>query len=197
MTTAATRLMTAEEFYDWVHLPENRDRHFELDQGKVVEVARPGERHGVVCANASWVLSNYVRQRRQGYVCANDTGVIWQRDPDSVRGPDLLFYADSRPFDELNPKYSEDPPQLAVEVLSPTDRMTKVTRRISQFLDWGVALVWLIDPEERTVTVFRSDRKPSVLEETQELTGDGVLTDFRCAVADFFFSPEPAKPAAG
>jgi Uma2 family endonuclease len=105
-----------------------------------------------------------------------------------VKGPDVAFYASSRRFDELHPKYSEEVPTLVVEVLSPTDRVNKVFRRLNQFLKWGVALVWLVDPEERTVTVFRMDRAPELLESGQELTGDGALADFRCLVADVFYT---------
>src|SRR5262249_31137378 len=154
--------------------PENRDRHFEFERGRVVEVSRPGELHGVVCGNVVWVLNSYVRQRRKGYVCGNDMGIIWGRDPDVVRGPDGGFYDVAPRLEALNPKYSEEVPHLAVEVLSPTDRITSATRRVTQFLKWGVPLVWLLDPEERTVTVFRPDRPPEVIEADQELTGDGV-----------------------
>jgi Uma2 family endonuclease len=73
--------------------------------------------------------------------------------------------------------------------------MTKVNRRITRFLGWGTALVWLVDPQERTVTVYRQDRAPEVREADQELTGDDVLPDFRCPVADFFYMPgEEALP---
>jgi Uma2 family endonuclease len=190
MTTLPAQLMTASDFWDWVHRPENRDRHFELERGKVVEVSRPGEVHGVVCLNAGWVLGGYIRQRRKGYLCANDTGIMWESDPDTVKGPDIFFYDKNRSFGELNPKWTEDIPTLAVEVQSPNDRMSKINRRISQFLDWGVVLVWLVDPEDRTITVYRRDRRPEVLEENEELTGDGAVPDFRCRVADFFFMPE-------
>ncbi len=187
MTTIPTTLMTASEFWDWVHRPENRDRHFELERGKVVEVSRPGVLHGVVCVEAGFVLSTYIRKQRKGYACANDTGIIWESDPDTVKGPDLFFYDKNLSFTELNPKWTEEVPTLVIEVLSPNDRMTKVMRRISQFLKWGVPLVWLVDPEEHTVTIYRRDRPPEVLESDQELTGGDVLPDFRCPVADLFF----------
>src|SRR5947199_9538843 len=93
MSTAATnRRMSADEFFAWCNRPENRDRHFELDRGEVVEVSRPGERHGFVCLNVGAILRNYAYQRRKGYACSNDTGLILGRDPDTVRGPDLVFY---------------------------------------------------------------------------------------------------------
>lgn len=193
MTTIPTTLMNASEFWDWVHRPENRDRNFELERGKVVEVSRPGELHGVVCANVMWLLGGYIRQRRKGYVCGNDTGVIWEWDPDTVKGPDVLFYDIKRSFDELNPKWTEEVPALVVEVRSPNDRMSKINRRISHFLTWGVPLVWLVDPEDKTVTIYWRDRPHEVLEADQELTGDGILTNFRCRVADLFFMPDEAN----
>jgi Uma2 family endonuclease len=182
--------MTAEEFYEWCNRPENGGKHYELERGEVVEMARPGERHCFVSGNVARILGNFTFQRRKGYVCSNDPGIIWERNPDTVRGPDVVLYDRPRRYEELNPKFAEDPPTLAVEVLSPNDRMSKVNRRISQFLAWGVALVWLVDPEDKAVTVYRADKAPQVLDADQELTGDGVLPDFRCRVADFFFMPE-------
>src|SRR5207248_10774132 len=101
MSTASAKLMTAEEFYDFCHRPENRDRHFELDQGEVVEVSRPGEQHGYVCGNFARILGNFTFQRRKGYVCSNDTGVVWQRSPDSVKGPDAVVFDENRHLDEV------------------------------------------------------------------------------------------------
>ena len=196
MTTIPTTMMTASEFWDWVHHPENRDRHFELERGKVVEVSRPGELHGVVCLNAGFILSTYIRQRRKGYACANDTGIIWECDPDTVKGPDLFFYDINRTFADLNPKWTEDVPTLVIEVLSPNDRLTKVNRRITRFIKWGVPLVWLIDPEEQTVTIYRPDGVPEVLERDEELTGGNLLADFRCQVADFFYLPTEGNGGA-
>src|SRR5205809_7533279 len=120
--TPKTELMTADEFFDWCHRPENEARQWELERGKVVEASRPSERHCAACANVTRLLGNYVWQRRKGYVCGNDTGVVWERGPDTVRGADIILYDRSAKFEEMNPKYSEEVPTLAVEVLSPTDR---------------------------------------------------------------------------
>jgi Uma2 family endonuclease len=195
MTTTATALMTAEQFFDWVHRPENAGKHFELERGRAVEVPRPGELHGATCHNVDFVLGLYIRQRDQGCVFVNDTGVIWERDPDTVRGPDVFYYSESKDFFELNPKYTEHVPTLVVEVLSPNDRMGKVNASIAEFLRWGVSLVWLVDPEDRTVTVYRPDRAHTIYQADQELTGDEVLPDFRCRVADFFYMPGKKKMA--
>src|SRR5205823_3485740 len=90
---------------------------------------------------------------------------------------------------ELPPKYAEIPPRVAVEVLSPGDRADQITHKITDYLRNGVGLVWLIDPKARTVTVYRPDKGPQVYTESDELTGDEILSGFRCRVADFFYLP--------
>jgi Uma2 family endonuclease len=153
-----------------------------------VEVSRPSERHCQICSNVDFQLGLYIRQRDRGRCLTNDPGIILERNPDTVRGPDLAFFDDVRPYRELNPKFTEGVPLLAVEVLSPTDRIGKVTRRIKEFLQSGIQMVWLIDPDACDVTVYRKGKDPEVFDEGQELTGEDVLPEFKCRVADFFFS---------
>ena len=197
-TPPTTQRMTAEEFADWVQLPENLNKWFELVRGEVIELPPPLKIHGVVCVNVAYELSGYVRRRRKGYVTGNDSGVILERQPDTVRGPDVALYEDASKFADLHSEYVEVPPRLAVEVLSPDDKAKHVTRKITDYLKNGIDLVWLIDPEARTVTVYRRDRGQYLVEESGELTGDDVLPDFRCKVADFFYLPvevpQPGSP---
>jgi Uma2 family endonuclease len=186
MASVLTKLMTAEEFYDFVHRPENRDRHFELEEGEVVEVSRPGERHGVVCSNGNAILWMYTRQRKKGYVCANDTGLVLEREPDTVRGPDIALYLESRKLKDLEIKWPKRLPKLIVEVLSPNDRQGPMQKRINKFLEKGVAMAWLVDPEAETLTIFLPNRQPIVLEGDEEISGLKALPDFCCKVSDFF-----------
>ncbi len=190
-----TRRMTAEEFCDFVHRPENANRWFELVRGEVIELPPPRKTHGYVCHNVGRLLGNYTFERGEFYVTGNDTGVILQRGPDTVRGPDVAVYNDARTFAELHPKYGEVAPLLAVEVLSPDDRMGKVMRKVKDYLNGGVALVWVIDPETRNVTVHRSGQELRIIEEQEEITGEELLPDFRCRVADFFRLPGEKPPA--
>jgi len=196
-TVTAAEPMTAEEFADWVQRPENANRWFELFRGEGIELPAPTRPHGVVCSNIVWILGCYVRQRQFGYVASNDSGVILEREPDTVRGPDVALYEDATSFEELHPKYGEVPPLLAVEVLSPSDRANRVLRKITDYLTHGVQLVWLVDPEDRNVSVHAPNRTPLRLKQEAELTGDGVLAGFRCRVADLFAIPGgPGAPAA-
>ena len=184
-----TRLMTAEEFCDWVHRPENTDRSFELVRGEVIELPPPMKRHGVVTGNLARLIGNYLFQRRKGYLTSNDSGVILEHDPDTVRGPDVAVYEDAQTWAELHPKYGEVPPLLAVEVLSPTDKVNKVNRKIADYLRAGVGLVWFADPEEQTLTVYRRGHEPRLHEASETVTGEEVLPGLTLKVADCFFMP--------
>jgi Uma2 family endonuclease len=192
----ATRLMTADEFYDFVHRPENSNRWFELDRGEVIELPPPTKPHGFLCIRVGSKLDAYAAQRKKGYVTSNDSGVIVEREPDTVRGPDIAFYEDAATFDELHPKYGEVPPRLAVEVLSPDDRFVRVMRKIMEFLKSGVGMVWIIDPGYRTVTVYRADKPPTTFGEDQEVTGEDILPGLRIAVSELFRLPgeQPNPP---
>jgi Uma2 family endonuclease len=194
MATVSTKAMTAEEFYEWAHRPENRDRFFELERGEVVEMSRPGKRHGLICGNVTGILRNYAVARRRGYVCSNDTGVVVERGPDTVRGPDVLFFEDAEHADEVEEKYGETPPLLAVEVLSPNDTHPKIAGRVREQLRFGTRLVWVLDPDAGNVMIYQSGRQTGVVEEKiagpgEDLTGEDVLPDFRCRVAELFNLP--------
>jgi Uma2 family endonuclease len=201
-TTATTPAkMTAEEFFDWANRPENGGKRYELERGEVVEMPSPGVRHGTVCWILGGIIWQYLSRWGAGHATTNDAGLIVQRKPDTVRGPDLMVFLDAKRYDDLEVKYAERVPTLVIEVLSPEDRAGKTNRRIEQYIRRGVPLVWLVDPEDRIVTVYRPDELHKTLDETDELTGNGVLPDFSCRVADLFAlpgspPPTPAPPPA-
>jgi Uma2 family endonuclease len=189
MATVATKAMSADEFYQWAIRDGNRDKLYELDEGRIVEVPPAGEYHGVLCAYIVYLLWQYVFKRGKGYVCSNDTGLLIKRRPGTVRGPDIMLFDESRLLKKLSRKFAERIPKLVVEVLSPSDQMTKMARRVSQFLKRGVPLVWVVDPEEHAVTVYRPGKAHKVVRETEEITGEDVLPGLRYRVADLFQFP--------
>jgi Uma2 family endonuclease len=193
MATVGRKLITAEEFYEWANRPENRDRYCELERGEVVEMSRPGRRHGLVCANVVGILRNYVIQRKKGYVCSNDTGVVVERNPDTVRGPDVMLFEDAATADQVDEKYGEKPPVLAVEVLSPNDTTGKLMRRVREQFRFGTKLLWALDPDARNVIVFQPGKDDRVAEESEDLTCEDILPAFRCRVAEFFELPGTAS----
>ncbi len=189
MATVASKLMTADEFFDWVHTAENDGRFFELEHGDVIEGPPPGKLHGFVCANISCILWIYARQRKKGYVCSNDSGIVVERDPDTVRGIDVTFYEDAKTAADMERKYAAEPPVLAVEVVSPNDRTNRTLRRVTELLKMGVKQVWVVDPQARDVSICRMGQDPEILEFEQELVATDVLPGFRCHVSEFFELP--------
>jgi Uma2 family endonuclease len=181
--------MTAEEFYEWANRPENQGTLYELVQGEPVAMPTPSELHGVVCFLIAHLLGKYIFQRGKGYICTNDTGLLVERDPDTLRGPDIMLFDELRRLEELSRQFAVAIPRLVVEVLSPSDRLGRVNRRINQYLKRGVPLVWLVDPEVRNITIYRPGKDLYTVEETEDLTGDEILPDFRCRAAEFFALP--------
>lgn len=188
-----TKLMSAAEFAVFVHRPENTDKWFELVRGEVIELPPPYKRHGFVCVNIGRILGNYTFQVGHGYLTGNDSGVLLERDPDTVRGPDVAFDEDAQHYEELHPKYGEAPPILAVEVLSPSDTFKRVSAKIADYLRTGVKVVWLVDPEERTLTVYRPGGHYTAFTEGQEVVGDPELPGFRCVVGELFKTAGDAR----
>lgn len=187
-----TSLMTADEFAEFVMRPENQNRSFELDRGRIVDMPRPGARHGLVCANTSFLLGSFARQRGRGLVFSNDAGVIVESDPDTVFGPDVFFFDEMARYEDLTRKWEDRPPTLVVEVLSPNDRSSKMNRRVGRFLAMGVPLVWVLDPEDSTLTVYQAHRPLVVLDAADEVTGLEFIGDLKMKVADFFATPGSA-----
>jgi len=183
------KLMTVDEFWDFVNSPENAERQFELHRGEVMEMSRPKKPHGIVCSRIATQLQNYADRVGRGYVLSNDTGVVLEEMPGTVVGPDVAYCVDANTYDEVEPKWAESPPILVVEVLSPDDKVSKVNEKIAVYLRARVKVVWLADPELKTVTVYRSTHHHFVLKVADELTGGDELPGFSCRVAEFFQLP--------
>ncbi len=186
-------LMTADEFYEFVHRPENQNRLFELDRGRIEEMSRPGIRHGVVCANVSRVIGNFTFARNRGVVISNDAGLIVEQDPDTVFGPDIFLYDENIDYADLPIRWEDRPPMLVVEVLSPHDRTSKMNRRVGRFLAMGVPLVWVLDPEDSTLTVHQAHRSLIVLDAGDEATGFEFIPDLKLKVSEFFATSNGVK----
>jgi Uma2 family endonuclease len=196
-TTALPKKLTAEEFYDWANRPENIDRNLELDCGEVTEVPPPIRGHGFYCWLVIKLLTEYVTRRGTGHLLTNDTGIIVGRDPDILRGADVMVFLRSTTMADFQGKYVEDIPDLIVEIVSPSDKPKQLNRRVDQYLRRGIPLVWMIYPDQRIVYVHRPTEFNKVLDESDELTGNGVLPEFSCRVADLFALPgQPPTPSS-
>ena len=183
MSSVATKPMTAEEFF---LTEEFEDGKYELVRGEIEFMPPPGFRHGEVQMNVGFAIKQFLMSHRIGRV-VTESGAITERNPDTVRGPDVSFYSAARmPFGVEVVAYHDLPPDLCIEVKSPSDSKSALRAKAHEYLGGGVKLVWVVDPETSTVTVYDSKLKSTVLEAEATLTGDAVLPGFSCTVSDFF-----------
>jgi Uma2 family endonuclease len=190
ITTVATvtepktkTLVTAEQFMEM----EGEGSH-ELVRGEVIEVPTGNFRHGVICARLARILGNFGEETGFGYALCNDSAVRTERGPDTVRGADVSFYSNARlPSGTSLPGLPDIPPDLVVEVYSPSNRRSEILGKVHEYLNVGVLMVWVVHPERRTVAIYRPGDPIPILH-----TDQGVLEDlpelpgFRCPVADLF-----------
>ncbi len=186
MTSTTTSKMTAAEFFAWCDLPENAGRVFELDRGEVIEMSLPRAQHGVITLLVGRAFLDYLDTGKPGEASAE--AALWLAD-DTIRGPDLMFFDRELTDDDRTSRVCEAVPVLCVEILSPSNRPSEMADKIDQYLGRGVKLIWLLDPDARTVRVIRPDELEKTLDETDTLTGNGVLPDFSCPVIDLFRRP--------
>lgn len=155
----------------------------ELVAGRLLMRETPGYRHGDVAARLIIEIGAHVKARALGRVLAAETGFILFRNPDTVRAPDVAFIRSERVPATVPNGYPEFAPDLAVEVLSPSDRAGKVLSKVGDWIDAGARLVWIVDPERRTARVYRADGTVASLSADDRLDGEDLLPGLSLSVA--------------
>ena len=182
--TTTTTLMTAEEL---LVMPDDGFRRYELVKGELITMAPAGAEHGAIGSRACRRIGTFVESNDFGEVFNSDTGFIISTDPDTVRAPDVSFVRKERiPADGLPKGFFPGPPDLAVEVISPSDSYTEVAEKVAQLLEAGTQLVVLIDPRTKTIALHHHNGAIDRLTETDTLTFGDVLPDFECPIAELF-----------
>jgi Uma2 family endonuclease len=180
--TAGPKFLTAEQY---LLLPESAQPD-ELVRGVIVAMSRPKTRHGYYMTQLVIAFDTYVRPRKLGRVVCGDAGVVTERGPDTVRGPDVAYYSYARvPAGELPDGYWPVP-ELVAEVRSPTDRLGTLTAKVGEYLEAGVKVVCVLDPQRQSLAVYSSEEFPRVLSVADELTLPEVFTDFRVPIRQLF-----------
>jgi Uma2 family endonuclease len=176
------RLLTAAEFE---RMPEEDAYRIELVRGRLVRSPRPAPLHGRLVARLSRLLDEFVENAGTGVVLA-DVGALLARNPDTVRGPDVAFYSHERIPESGYATGFWGPPDLAVEITSPSNQVSEIQAKVTEYLDAGVRLVWVIDPPTRTVTVYSVGGEARIVRSDQVLEGGEVLGGFRLPLTAFF-----------
>ena len=160
------RLLTADEFWELPE-PEHGGR-MELVAGRAVTEMPVGERHAAIAVELAAMLLGFVKARGLGRVYV-ELGHRLSQNPDTVRAPDVSFLP--RPAGSaMGVRYVDEPPLLAVEIMSPDDRENDVAAKVEEYLDAGSERVWIVRPTNRTVTVHRPGG------DSHTYTGNDVLT---------------------
>lgn len=172
--------MTLEEFL------ESGLEGYEYVQGELIQMPATSVEHGLVGANVFLHLGPYVHTHQLGAVFFAETGF---RVGDRVLKPDIAFLSTDR-IPEERRKASPIPPDLAVEVVSPTDMFDRVEEKAFAYLEAGTQMVWVIAPRSKTVMVYRSETDIKLLTCNDTLSGEDVVAGFSCEVARLFESPK-------
>ena len=183
MTTTERKLLTAD---DLLQLYAQGVRG-ELIRGVLYETMSAGQEHGEVVTKLVYRLMAFIDPRKLGRLVASDSGVWLERDPDTVREPDIAYFsAEKIPPGVRVTGYAEVAPDLVVEIRSPGDSRREINDKARMWLSYGVGLVWVVHPDTRTVDLHREGHSVAVLTEDDFLDGLEALPGFTCPVREIF-----------
>jgi Uma2 family endonuclease len=159
----------------------------ELVDGEVIEMTPAGGLHGVVTGKVYRRIADHVYSQRLGEVVVGDVGFVLSlpSDPERVRALDVAFVSTGRlPEGRVPQGFIRGAPDLAVEVLSPSDNPVEVQQKVRDYLEAGTRLVWVIAPQARTATIYRPDGSARLVREPEGLDGEEVVPNLAIALAE-------------
>ena len=181
---ARARPMTLKEYAESDE-PEDGYR-YELVRGQmVVQEPAPGGPHGRSQNRLVWRLNNWMQAFGQGEVFAQ-VGFIVSDNPATVREPDAAVLLKRRPWEDEPGNWIRGAPDVAIEILSPSNRPGEMREKISDYFAAGALRVWIVNPKTRTVTIRRTDASETIFQEENRLEDPEVLPGFALEVEDVF-----------
>jgi Uma2 family endonuclease len=180
--TTKLKFITAEEL---LRMPRGDGIRYELIRGVLVPKMPTGDPHGEAVTMTSYALTGYVVANDYGSIRSGEPGYRLDRDPDTVRAPDIAWFAPGR-LPEGTQGFPELAPDLAVEVKSPGNSNPEMAAKAAMWLSYGSQQVWVADPETATVTIYRPNAAPVTLSEDDILDGGGLLPGFTAPVWRLF-----------
>ena len=184
----ARRLPTTAE--ELLLMPEGT--HGEIVEGVYVPLTAPGGVHGLVASRIGRVVGNFVDAHGLGATFGAETAFRLTRNPETVRCPDFAFIVAERIEAVLRVGANEGAPDLAVEVLSPSNTPAEMSRKLAEYFRHGARQVWMVDPDTRPVAVHTAAGLPRFLEGDNVLDGGELLPGFSTPIAAFFAGLPPA-----
>ncbi|MFM7575003.1 MAG: Uma2 family endonuclease [Snowella sp.] len=179
----AAKAWTDEAF---MALPDD-GHHYEIINGELIDMGNSGALHGYVCSLALAALVGYILPKKLGVIL--DSSTAFNMKNGNKRSPDIAFFAKERlqGMTVLPSGYLKGAPDLAVEVLSPGNTVEEIDDKLTEYFENGSRLVWVINPIQHYVLVYRSAQEPDrLLKSRDSLDGEEVIPGFTLAVADLF-----------
>lgn len=184
MTLTASTTLTAEMLE---MLPHN-GRRLELVRGELKELMATGGEHGEITMELAWHLKSHAKKHDLGKVLAAETGFVIDRNPDTVRAPDICFLSNEQIelLGGIPKSFIPIAPLLAVETISPYDLYTESHDKALMWLEFGAKTVLLVNPRNSSITVYHSKKDIFVLEGDDLLVLPEVLPEFSVRVSEIF-----------
>ncbi len=177
------RIWTDEEF-----MALNRDGHrYELVNGELIDMGSSGAKHGYVAVILISALFPLVLDKKLGALF--DSSTAFKMKNGNKRAPDISFFAKDRlqGLTDIPAGFLEGAPDLAIEILSPNNTVEEINDKLVEYFENGSRLVWVINPYQHYVLVYRSAQEPEcLLKSTDCLDGAEVVPGFSFSVADLF-----------
>jgi Uma2 family endonuclease len=185
MTETRTRAKLTGE--DLLEIQAETRKSYELIEGELVEMSPTGGLHSEIEVTISALLWLHVRQHKLGRVVGGEAGFYVRGDEHTVRGADVAFISTAKvPPEGLPTGFLKIAPDLVVEVVSPNDRGTEIVEKVGEWLAFGVAAVWVVYPNTRSVHVYTDPRSSRIFSADDTLEGSGALAGFSTPVRAFF-----------
>ncbi|MEZ2318999.1 MAG: Uma2 family endonuclease [Microcoleus sp.] len=182
-TPAEEKVWTDAEF-----MALNRDGHrYEIVNGELIDMGNRSAKHGYVCSILMILLGGYVHIQKLGAMF--DSSTAFKMKSGNKRSPDVSFMAKERlqGLEELPDGFLEGAPDLAVEILSPSNTVEEIHNKLVEYFENGARLVWVINPKEKYVLVYRSSQEPDrLLKSADSLDGEEIVSGFTLPVAELF-----------
>ncbi len=176
-----TKLITGEEL-----LAMGDIGRCELIDGRIVPMSPTGGEHAYIEFYVGAELSNFARSKKLGWVLGGEVGIYIRRQPDRVRGADVAFISKSRSPRRPAKGFLDVAPELVIEIMSPDDRWQEVQQKLEEYFQIGVQWVWIVEPENKAVFVYRSSTEAQKIGESGMVQGEGILEGFTLNVANLF-----------
>jgi Uma2 family endonuclease len=179
---ATTRLFTVEDVEQ-----DPPEGEWELIDGELVPVTPSGFESSSLGHRIGWIIGNFVYAHELGLMTGADGGYVLFPDRATIRVSDVAFIRRDRlPPQGERSRFPRLAPDLAVEVLSPSDSTSEVIAKIEMYQEAGIPLIWVVDPQKTTITIIAAGRPTTVLKPGDLLEGGDVLPGFSVPVAEIF-----------